>query len=94
MQVRLDASVLTYNWTSRLIDGHGTGYKHAFSSEKVPMRTNLLCQFPSDEEITFELKAAEKYATSLAAFVGMHDNPVVDDSEPHSNLTSCDGTYF
>ncbi|KAH9818233.1 hypothetical protein DFH28DRAFT_888376 [Melampsora americana] len=66
------------------------GYQHAFANEKAPAHTNLFCQFPSDEEITFKLNAAKKYATSLATFVGMHDSPVVGNSESHSNLTSCD----
>ncbi|EGG08742.1 uncharacterized protein MELLADRAFT_84258 [Melampsora larici-populina 98AG31] len=69
------------------------GYKHAFANEKAPTHTNHLCHFPNDEEITFKLNAAKTYATSLAAFVGMHDSPVVDDSELHSNLTSCDDVF-
>ncbi|KAH9816503.1 hypothetical protein DFH28DRAFT_864452, partial [Melampsora americana] len=67
-----------------------SGYKHAFASEQVSKHISLLSDFPSDEEITFELEAAKKYATTLAAFVGMHDNSGTDNSELCENLKSCD----
>lgn len=70
------------------------GYEYAFGQEKDSKHTDLLAYFPSDEEISFAIKEAKKYASSLAAFVGMHDNAVFDhDSELSSNLTKCDGRF-
>ncbi|KAH9822476.1 hypothetical protein DFH28DRAFT_1119458 [Melampsora americana] len=68
--------VISPNYSKDSCCSQESGYKHAFANEKAPTHTNLFCQFPSDEEITFELNAAKKYATSLATFVGMHNSPV------------------
>lgn len=68
------------------------GYKYNLSDKKDLKGKDCLSYFPSDEEITYELKEAKKYASSWAAFVGMHEDIVLASSEPSLDLRGCDGT--
>lgn len=67
------------------------GYEYGVCQQNTSRRINLLACFPSEEEISFENKRAKKDALSLAAFVGIHEDTVLAESELGSNLSPCDG---